>query len=795
MKNLLAKLNGPALKKLAIEHGEKIGLGVVLLTCLLVLILGRWRGYSHTPDELNSLATSTANNINQTDWPEKHRTDYAPVDYIKKAEDLLTALDVQRYSYTTPMSPPVYRKSEPIKEPQWEPVLYLLADQSRAILAKPPAGTLTGSELASTTGTGEALASSKLADDDKGMEFKKRPSAQGQPATGVAAAAPAKRPQGGHGEGPPLVAGDAGGYETAGLSGSAAVGEGRGIRFVAVRGVFPYERQLKKLADAIHLDFDHQAIDYLEFSDFVIQRQKAMPGPDPWKDSKWEDLNIQSALDVLNECEALAPDVLDADYTSPVFTMPLPSLVEMDWSGSLANHPALKKYELSVKEAEERMIADEEVLKRYQEEEEKKKRGSRGFATIQKDMREIRRSVLAPSRGSSPAIPGISPMGTSAMEGAMPGAGTRSSMPPKASMAPMGMGAVNPMMSAMPGGGHGAMGGSSNVMSQIMGNYNGEQGNAIGQRLKLDLVPRYLLFRYLDFDVEPGEAYRYRVKLRIYNPNFGRAPEEVEKPSIIEGETRDTDWSLPSPPVVVETDVQYFLTQVMKKAARARNEVEWNIFQWAQKEGTLLHEKLKVTFGQFIGGKTETWVLNPAAPSFKKQKDREFHADDLLVDSYGSLGANLVPADHPDLNFNAKPNAKSASLNIPDQAVVVNRFGELIAFDTTMGKQSELQIQSRVKRERDAFKHLLEQEESSTSPGGLDDYINKQQGAGGGKGGDKKSKKKKNPADARGTSSAGMMGMSMPPGSGGAGGGHGGPEDGDAGGKKSKKKKSTATPY
>jgi hypothetical protein len=374
----------------------------------------------------------------------------------------------------------------------------------------------------------------------------------------------------------------------------------------------------------------------------------------------------------------------------------------------------------------------------------------------------------------------------SAGEGAMPG--MRGAKAPMPSMRP-GMrgghdgGGAMPGMERMPStGGHGQSN-YAKIMGELQGGTGGEPNQSIGQRLQLQLVPRYLLFRYLDFDVEPGEAYRYRVRLKIYNPNFGRAPEEVEKPSIVEGEMRETEWSQPSPPAVIDTDVHFFLTQVFKKATRAKNEVEWNIFQWAQKEGTYLHEKLKVTLGQFIGGKAETMVLNPAAPSFKKQKDREFRAPDLLVDSYASPGTGLVPAEHPDLNFNVKASAKTASLNVPDQAVVVNRFGELVPFDTVSTKPSESTIEAKVNRERKAFEHLLNQEEGeASSAGGLEGYIRMQEG--GSAGGEAKAKKKKkNPLENRGPG-GGMASMM------GAGSGHGGGDGGDAGGSTKKSKKS-----
>jgi hypothetical protein len=60
---------------------------------------------------------------------------------------------------------------------------------------------------------------------------------------------------------------------------------------------------------------------------------------------------------------------------------------------------------------------------------------------------------------------------------------------------------------------------------------------------KITAVGNLLLFRYFDFDVQPGYAYRYRVKLKLMNPNYERPVNEVMDPAYAEGESR---WSPPS---------------------------------------------------------------------------------------------------------------------------------------------------------------------------------------------------------------------------------------------------------
>lgn len=40
-------------------------------------------------------------------------------------------------------------------------------------------------------------------------------------------------------------------------------------------------------------------------------------------------------------------------------------------------------------------------------------------------------------------------------------------------------------------------------------------------------LPEYRLFRFIDMDVSPGATYRYRVRLKVWNPNYDKNPEKM----------------------------------------------------------------------------------------------------------------------------------------------------------------------------------------------------------------------------------------------------------------------------
>ncbi len=46
------------------------------------------------------------------------------------------------------------------------------------------------------------------------------------------------------------------------------------------------------------------------------------------------------------------------------------------------------------------------------------------------------------------------------------------------------------------------------------------------------------LFRFVDFSVEPGKTYQYRIQLWLLNPNFGLKPECLEN-AMTSGEKGD----------------------------------------------------------------------------------------------------------------------------------------------------------------------------------------------------------------------------------------------------------------
>ena len=60
----MASLKGVNFKEVLINHGEKIGLGVMLLAGLLIVYSARWKVEERTPEELASSITDAEARLN-----------------------------------------------------------------------------------------------------------------------------------------------------------------------------------------------------------------------------------------------------------------------------------------------------------------------------------------------------------------------------------------------------------------------------------------------------------------------------------------------------------------------------------------------------------------------------------------------------------------------------------------------------------------------------------------------------------------------------------------------------------
>jgi hypothetical protein len=704
----MSKLNlkGIDFKGFFIDHGEKVGFVVFLLVTLGALATTTWSRYPKSPEEILLKVTTARNAIQASTWPESKRSQFFPLqDFMERTKEVRGPLSAARYAFSTPMWHPLYRKVELRKEPELLAVLDLDAVAGTFVLGLQPKSSGMGelaavtsdaeSESDGTSSGGSATAKAKPVDNEfaprtagaaGGVPLGAAAGFSGLPgATPMGLGAGGAHGAGGAGSGlpesyapPGADPAMAGAYGEMGLGMSEGYGAGmgagpsmeaRGERFIAVRGIWPLREQLQKFQKALGLQNLNEARAALEITDFVLERQTAVPGSDPWA-GPWEQVDISRAQEVLDEAYNYDIDPVDPRLTDVVITMPLPYRMIGTW-GDLATHPRIKDFRLAGPERE-RMAKLEEMLiaefdkMRLAEESRTRQRG--GFSKNSRNLRAMATTIFTNPEAASTF---------------------------------------------------------TETMDQTIKTDASLRGLTKEQIRALLTSPadRLLLFRYFDFDVRPGYAYRYRVKLVLRNPNYD-LKDLVADPSYAEGEFRETPWSKESNPAVVPESVNYFLKVVdrdpVNELSRPRGNkpvARFQFYEWDASVGTMIADIIDVaTFGQFVGeAKKKSLRLNVAKPSFKTE-EVTFRSEDLLLDAEGDLRVNVD--DHKDLKL---PTQNKGLVGLLPAAVVINAGGELVLIDPTTNLSREAELKDRVQREREHYKHL-ENKEDKPAGSALDLY-------------------------------------------------------------------------
>ena len=681
MKDVVAKLKGLDYKQLVLDHGEKFVLGVVVVLVIVCLGETKWKRYERMPEEFDQQVSLETANLAASKWPDEKRQKIESVKVVSVAvEQLLSEVSVDRFGYRTPMDHPIYKKKEKIKEPKYRAVQDLIVHEGRLIFRERPEGPVTVNQTPlADAGNVNPTANPNTAPPGGGQNAPRtRPGAANNAPIGPAA--------GDKGLGP--VAGQSpvglGGVDEEELGDTVQV-KARALRYNAVRGVFPNKEQIDQYARAMNESVPARAGQLIVFWDFVLERKTAIAGPDPWA-GKWEKVDIQVALDILDKVDDFDIDKVDASLTDAVFTAPLPLRVAGYW-GSHATHPRIKT--LTEEQAEQQALLIQKTVEAQQKANSSQGDRKNGFAGRQHDVRSIRQNMTQ----------------------------DRAIMVERAAQKAYGAEGYQSFTGDMAGG--------QNRQLSMDG-------------AKLASAGRLLLFRYLDFDIEPGNAYRYRVQLVLKNPNYERSIVDLVDPSSAAGETRKTPFSAPSTAVYVKNDTKFFLTKIKRASGRNNASATIDVFQWSAETGTTMYteEKLKdLEAGEFIAaftreetktigrgankevttkvkGGLELEVLRPANETFKVEPNVNFVTQNTLVDI--ATGYALNPGDHADLKLQPTDSKRIRTASqrpvwVASQAVIVDKFGNLAALDNSSSSQDAwTTAKNRLSSERTPWNFLKE---------------------------------------------------------------------------------------
>lgn len=757
MANLGVQLKGVNWKDFFINHCEKLVLVVVGLFVLTSLGTTRWKSYPTQPEEIDEKVNASKAAYMASRWPEENKKDFEARDLGDVVAGVTQEIPPRPndiYTLGTSWVRPIYPPKLKRGEVNWLNLEEPIADPGKVLLAFIPTSPVgeSGQPLIGVEGAtpDQNRANSDLDDDSKprGVDGPRNAPNLNQSPTPM----PLVTPGGGHsagggGQGKPKKNSAAGGGHAAGMDlslmpsagadgmmmpgagGQVRNVEAKGYRFVSVRAVFPLKHQLEEIRKTLQLETTTQAWDQLRFSDFKIQRQTALAGENPWA-GNWEDIDIQTAIDILSRVD-FDVDVVEEKYRDPVITMPLPFRETGNWRAH-ASHPRIKKL-LTDEEAARQEAINRAAIETADKLKLKQGGAGGGFNRLQHNTRDLQRQIMGNSSASSTFNEIYS-----SQSGMMGGA-----MMPGMSAAGMGGGHGGSPSGgmAMPtsgGGGHGAMpgmigggvGGASGVGMGGMGMGSGVVAAAVS-------IPEVLLFRYLDFDVIPGNAYRYRVQLVVKNPNFGAEAIDLKDPSSANGENREGKFSPPTNPVVIEDELKIFISKI--NTPTTGNTADMEVFQWLTDSGSyVMAPFVKLARGDQLaaltgtdsktGDKTggvEVELLRPANLTFKKERI-DFETPNVLLNM--AVSSVVSPEDNPDLGLPSK--------RIPvklEEVVMVNRFGEIVDVDSSSQKLNQVAAVQRIKSQEQAFSYL-KVAAPTASGGGLEGYLSGMMPPGGAEG-------------------------------------------------------------
>ena len=604
MKFSLDAVKGLDWKQFGIDHGEKIGLGAAALAVGAMLFLGRWTPYTATsPTGIENDVARQARLLSDSKLePDRLAADAPAFDVAARARAVLKELRVDAVDIVQPVTAPLYPLQAPNGEPTWLPVETLVADAVTLPVRLIDEGAVTVADAGGTDPADEPAADDfgDFAVPGAGAGGASPPGFSGDPYGGDSGSDGNYVPGGPGASGfdEQTFGGPDSGSDGYGAPAANQNARGKGVKMVAVRGVFPYRRQVQELAKALGVPYA-EAKTRLEFLDVEIERQRAAPGPNPWVED-WEPVDRAAAEALLAEdysgSQGRSPEVVSLAVTDPSITFPLFTRGIGYWDGKdEATHDRIRDFNIGKEdqELERRARARLEELAGAAEEAAgtggPRKRSFRGSAV---DIRAAAADVAQ----EAPAGENEDP-----------------------------------------------------IMAEIR---------------RLSAADVLLLTRFFDVAVEPGQAYRYRMRLVVANPNFGLGEADVSDRAALVGETRKTPWSDPSGVAAVPLDEYVFLASAKTGPAGESPQAEFEVTQFSRQYGTPISENIpRVRPGDLLVYEDRTtFILDP----FKLEKDTK--ADYVFDTDHVVLGITALPDGaaelHPDLKLGDRsvPNGRAMLL-------------------------------------------------------------------------------------------------------------------------------------
>lgn len=160
------------------------------------------------------------------------------------------------------------------------------------------------------------------------------------------------------------------------------------------------------------------------------------------------------------------------------------------------------------------------------------------------------------------------------------------------------------MMESMMGSGMGGMMGGRSDMAMMGGMGMMGMGMGMGMGRPASAGPEHMteediiMVRGLDYTVEPGTTYRYRVRIVVANPNYNR--EDVAPGVDTAAREISGPWSDPTEVVRVPADVSIFALNPAR-GGYSEDTVVFDVAAWDRNTGSLVVSTFPTAPGEFVG--------------------------------------------------------------------------------------------------------------------------------------------------------------------------------------------------
>lgn len=401
---------------------------------------------------------------------------------------------------------------------------------------------------------------------------------------------------------------------------------------VSVRMLVNLRKQRREIAKALHLNGSDIARvqQYLDYKEIHIERQEYRYGE--W--SEWERVLLSDLVEVLDETLGSDVDIVNPSVTRSVITMPLPRRAAGSWLPSQASHNRLENFELDPDERDiiNRIVAvtaQQAAEAAAKEESLTPQRG--GFGSHIKDQADLRLTARRNFRSEEELNDSIRKIVQE------------------------------------------SIGEDDGQFSERQKEIFEEQISRLSNET-LDGTDRLLLVRFMDFTAERGVTYRYRVRLEMFNPNFGALVDTLETPETASKQSIVSDWSDVTDEVTVPMRYRNYVRNVKRSPADLKS-MRVDVGVYYEDDGILpVMGSAEVEVGMPIGGKASPERVDLEKMILEKG-EVDLVTDEILCGVVSN--PNLTASVHSEFEQELRQVRRGSRL-VPDVVCLVDQNGDMV---------------------------------------------------------------------------------------------------------------------